>query len=100
MGNITSSEMTYLRWTDEEAKKFGIVPQVNRHRVHELPWFSDESLIQIIKNYPRAKMRIFTSGTNPETRAEDWQPVDTEGVSAEEILAAVRVGRMWVNLQR
>ena len=45
-------------------------------------------------------MRVFTSGSDPEKRERDWQPVDTEGASAEDILNAVRVGRMWVNLSR
>jgi len=90
----------FLNWTDAEAARFGKTPQMNRHRIHELPWFSDEQLVQIIKNHPRIKLRVFTSGSDPTRRNEDCQPVDTEGVSAEEILAAVRVGRMWVNLQR
>jgi hypothetical protein len=99
MENI-SSDFKFLSWSADEAKNFGLKPQMNRHRVHELPWFSDQELIKLVKNYPRTKMRVFTSGTEPEKRAEDWQPVDTEGASAEEILESVRVGRMWVNLQR
>jgi hypothetical protein len=40
------------------------------------------------------------SGTDPEHRERDHQPVDTEGATAADILAAVRKGRLWVNLQR
>jgi hypothetical protein len=96
----TPSQQKYLPWSTEEARKFGIVPQVHRHNVNQLPWFSDESLLQLIEKHPRNKMRVFTSGSDPEKRERDWQPVDTEGASAADILAAVRVGRMWVNLQR
>jgi len=91
---------SFLLWSEDEARNFGRIPQLNRHRVHELPWFSDESLLQLLENHPRTKMRVFASGTDPEKRAEDWQPVDTEGASAADILQAVRVGRMWVNMQR
>ncbi|MEO6212644.1 MAG: hypothetical protein ABIP65_03355, partial [Vicinamibacterales bacterium] len=87
----------YLEWSDEEARKFGIVPQVNRHSIHQLPWFSDQGLREMIENHPRSKMRVFTSGSDPTKRHEDWQPVDTEGASADDILNAVRVGRLWVN---
>lgn len=90
----------YLQWTDEEAKSFGITPKMGRHRLHELPLFSDESLLQIIESYPRNKMRVFASGVDPTRRAQDWQAVDTTGASAADILQAVRVGRMWLNLQR
>jgi len=95
-----SSDQTFLLWSADEAKTFGLRPQVNRHRVHELPCFSDEALVELIGNYPRNKMRVFASGTDPENRLEDWQPVDTEGASAAEILESVRIGRLWVNLQR
>lgn len=98
--NSAVASQSYLEWSDEEARKFGIVPQVNRHSIHQLPWFSDEGLREMIENHPRSKMRVFTSGSDPARRHEDWQPVDTEGASADDILSAVRVGRLWVNLQR
>jgi hypothetical protein len=90
----------YLQWSDEEARNFGIVPQVNRHTIHQLPWFDDPHLVELIDKHPRSKMRVFTSGTDPEKRHQDWQAIDTEGASAEDILNAVRVGKLWVNLQR
>ena len=99
MENILSSQ-NFLSWSNQEASKFGRVPQVNRHRVHELPWFSDEELLKLIENQPRSRLRVFMSGSDPERRLEDWHAVDTEGASAADILEAVRVGRMWVNLQR
>jgi len=94
------SEQKFLSWSPQEASKFGRVPQVNSHRVHELPWFSDEGLLDLIENQPRSRLRVFMSGSDPEKRQEDWHAVDTEGASAADILEAVRVGRMWVNLQR
>ena len=99
MGNINANQK-FLLWSEEDARDFGRIPQMNRHRIQELPWFSDEGLHEIVENYPRSKMRVFASGLDPENRAEDWQAVDTEGASAAEILEAVRVGHLWVNLQR
>ncbi|MGH2551485.1 MAG: cupin-like domain-containing protein, partial [Thermomicrobiales bacterium] len=90
----------YLQWSPEQARNFGIVPQSCRHRVHELPWFTDEGLIQLIDRQPREKLRVFMSGTDPEHRQRDHQPVDTEGANAAEILESVKKGRLWVNLQR
>jgi hypothetical protein len=91
---------SYLQWSAEEAARFGIVPQASRHRLLELPWWSDEALIRMISEQPRSKLRVFQSGVDPTQRHRDHQPVDTEGVSAEEILAAVKKGKLWVNLQR
>jgi hypothetical protein len=98
--NTAVANQNVLEWSDEEARQFGITPQVNRHSIHQLPWFSDRGLRELIENHPRSKMRVFTSGTDPERRHEDWQPIDTEGASADDILKAVRVGHLWVNLQR
>jgi hypothetical protein len=96
----TAVATQHLTWSDDEARKFGIVPQVNRHSLHELPWFTDEGLRELIANHPRHKMRVFASGTDPERRHEDWRPIDTEGATPDDILNAVRVGHLWVNLQR
>lgn len=90
----------YLEWAPEQAANFGIVPQSCRHRVHELPWFTDEGLVRLIDAQPREKLRVFMSGTEPEHRQRDHQPVDTEGASGAEILESVRKGKLWVNLQR
>jgi hypothetical protein len=95
-----ATNQKYLQWSEQEARNFGVIPQVNRHLVHHLPWFSDEGLRDLIAKHPRSKMRVFKSGTDPEKREEDWQPIDTEGASAEDILQAVRVGQLWVNLSR
>ena len=97
---LSHSKDEYLRWSPDEAKLFGLVPQKSRHNIQDSPLFSDDSLLRILENYPRNKMRVFSSGVDPERRKQDWRPVDTAGASAADILQAVRVGTIWVNLQR
>jgi hypothetical protein len=89
-----------LDWTPERAGRFGLEPQSSRHRLHELPWWDDAGLVKLIENQPRHQLRVFQSGVDPTQRHRDHQPIDTEGASAEEILAAVKKGKLWVNLQR
>lgn len=89
-----------LDWTPEQASKFGLVAQAARHRVHQLDWWDDAHLVKLIGEQPREKLRVFQSGTDPTQRHRDHQAIDTEGANAEEILAAVKKGKLWVNLQR
>lgn len=99
MGDSFSSK-PLLQWSADQAGRFGLVAQTSRHRVHELPWWDDAGLARLIGRQPREKLRVFQSGTDPKQRHRDHQPVDTEGASPEDILEAVRRGKLWVNLQR
>lgn len=89
-----------LQWSAAEARSFGKVAQTSRHRVHELPWWDDAGLARLIDRQPREQLRVFQSGVDPKHRHRDHQPVDTEGARPEDILEAVRRGKLWVNLQR
>jgi hypothetical protein len=94
------SQSPYLEWTPEQASQFGLIAQSTRHRVHELPWWDDDSLVRLIDAQPRTRLRVFQSGTDPLHRHRDHQPVDTEGASGADILEAVKRGKLWVNMQR
>jgi hypothetical protein len=84
-------------WSEGEAANFGMRPMVTKHRLHQLELFSDSKLRDLIDGYPRNLMQAFTMGSDP-MRPNDWQSVDTEGASADEILGAVRRGRIWFKL--
>jgi hypothetical protein len=92
--------MRLIDWTPQQASRFGLEPQSNRHRVAELPWWDDPGLVKLIEAQPRSHLRVFQSGVDPTQRHRDHQPVDTEGANAHEIVAAVKKGKLWVNLQR
>ncbi len=61
--------------------------------------FSDESLTQLLDHYPRNLLQAFTMGTDATKRA-DWAPVEIGALSGAELLAAVKRGRLWLNILR
>jgi hypothetical protein len=81
----------------EDAAAFGLRPLVVKHRLHQLNLFNENTLLELIDNYPRDLLQAFTMGSDP-LRWNEWQPVDTGGASAREIFAAVRHGRVWFKM--
>ncbi len=86
-----------IDWTSEEYQTFGKIPQVTQHTYHELDLFSDEALEALLDNYPRNWLQCYTMGDDPENH-RDWTPVHLDNSSGSEILSALKVGRMWVNV--
>jgi hypothetical protein len=76
---------------------FGRAPLLARHGLDELELFGNDTLVDLLDNYPRERLQAFTMGTEP-LRRSDWQPVDTTGASGEDMMAAVRSGRLWFNI--
>ncbi len=74
-------------------------PLAARHCLSEMDLFSDEALIDMLDRYPRNRLQAWTMGTDA-LRREDWQAVDTTGVSGTDLLAAVKSGRLWYNILR
>ena len=98
--NSPNARGKLLEWTQEQASRFGLIAQSTHHRVHELPWWDDASLIKLIDEQPRTQLRIFQSGIDPLFRSRDHLPVDTSGANGAEIFEAVKRGKLWVNMQR
>jgi len=88
-----------LDWTPEQIASFGQKPIVARHRLHELPLFSDADLIEVLENHPRDQLQAFTMGTDA-SKSHEWQPVDIAGSSGKDMLSAVARGRLWFHLFR
>lgn len=87
-----------INWTPEEYANFGVKPQVTSHSFHTLPLFTDDFLIELLNAYPRKNLQAHTMGEDP-LRYEDWKQVNiNRETNGEEILAAVRRGRIWINL--
>ena len=86
-----------LQWSGGKFNAFDSRVQLARHRLGDL--FNDEVLVDLLDKYPRNQLQAWTMGTDPRRR-EEWKPVDTEGVSGRELLAAVASGRLWYNILR
>lgn len=89
-----------LAWVGEHQKSsIGLAPNVARHALDQLDWFSDERLVDLFDNYPRDRLRVWQSGANLK-HFTDWEPVDTSGVSGAEMLECLYKGSLWFNFQR
>ncbi len=85
-------------WTDENTKDYGVQPLVAQHSLHEGDRFSDAGLASLLDRYPRDKLGIYTMGKDP----ENWRTFvggDAAELSGEEIVQAVKTGRIWLNLR-
>jgi hypothetical protein len=69
-----------------------------RHSLHERPMFSDEGLASVLDRYPREAMGVFTMGADLEDW-QSWRRGTANGLSGDQLLAAVQEGRLWLNLR-
>lgn len=68
------------------------------HRLADLELFTDEGLIHILNTHPREYANVSAMGDD---RCEyEWGEGDTTGLSGEQMLHAVKNGRMWLNIRR
>ena len=93
------ASQSLLDWTSEQIGAVGLQPVVARHRLQELDLFSDKELVEVLDKHPRERLQAFTMGSDPRA-IEEWQPVDTAGVSGKELFSAISRGRLWVHLFR
>lgn len=68
-----------------------------KHRLHELPMFSDEGLLELIERHPRHALSI--CGMSDRSRG-GWTEGELGELTAEQVLEALRVGRFWLNVRR
>ncbi len=88
---------TSFDWADDAYEKFGKEFQNLTHNYHQSPLFSDSALITLLDNYPRKWLQCYTMGVDP-LKHKEWTPVHIDKLSGEEIIAAIKKGRMWVNV--
>jgi len=87
-----------LDWTPEKAAAFGKANLQFRHALHERPLFSDEGLAEALHRYPRDHLGVFTMGDDP-VAWRSWRRGSAEGLSGDQLLDAVKTGRVWYNLR-
>jgi hypothetical protein len=87
----------WIRWSSEETAAFGRRPLLARHRLHEGQLFTHDALLDLLDNYPRDRVQVFTMGTDV-TRKDDWEPVEIGTGSGRELWEAIARGRLWFKL--
>ncbi|MGH6986131.1 MAG: hypothetical protein ACRED9_04740 [Caulobacteraceae bacterium] len=85
-------------WTVEKAAGFGRCTLRFRHDLAERPVFSETSLAEILDRYPRHRLGIFTMGADLADWTS-WRRGEAAHFSGEELLEAVRRGRLWLNIR-
>lgn len=88
-----------IEWNDENTKGFGETNRLFNHHLHEDPIFSDEGLAQLIDNYPKENLEVFTMGDNP-TGWGEWFLGRRGNLDGKSLLEAVKKGKIWLNLRK
>lgn len=87
-----------VKWPQAARDEFGKAIIEARHSFHNSPLFCDGSLAALLDMYPRDKLGIWTFAEHGEG---EEAPVKGEApdMSGEELLEAVKTGRIWLNLR-
>jgi len=84
---------------DERHAHHGPGPVVGSHALADTGLFSDDALIELLDRFPRERLYALSMGTDP-TRSADNRLALHDGVSGADLLRAVHLGRLWLNLTR
>jgi hypothetical protein len=85
-------------WPEDEVARFQTGLVRLKHRLAERASFSDEGLTELLDRYPREAMGVFTMDA-ASTDWRSWRRGTAHGLSGVELLAAVKAGRLWLNLR-
>jgi hypothetical protein len=85
-------------WTPENRAAFGHRGLTFAHTLAERPMFSDEGLASVLDRYPRHRLGVFTMGRDL-TDTSTWRRGAADELTGAQLLAAVRSGRIWLNLR-
>lgn len=86
-------------WTPQQRKAYGREIVTFQNRLEETGLFTDEALARLIDRHPREQIDVLTMGRD-KTDRKSWAAGDWEGFSGAELIAAVRTGRLWINVRR
>jgi hypothetical protein len=68
-----------------------------RHRLHETDRFGDQALEALLEVHPRENLMALSTGADP-TRSEEWRLALVGDADGRDLLDAVRMGRIWLNV--
>ncbi|MBX3425431.1 MAG: hypothetical protein KF688_07120 [Pirellulales bacterium] len=86
-------------WTPEQAARMDREIFVAQHRLHTLPQFSDDALVELLDRHPRRDLGINTMGRDPADRNE-WREGSAGELNGTQLLEAASRGRIWLNIRR
>ncbi len=87
-------------WTAEQTAGFGDRVLTLPHRLHEREdLVGDDALVRLLDLLPDSARDVYTMGTDPADR-RPWRQGSAGTLPGEQLLEAVRRGRLWFNLQR
>jgi hypothetical protein len=87
-----------VNWPKDVGARFSNETLIVSHDIHTKPMFNDEGLISLLDRYPREKLGVFTMGFDP-VDWRSWSVGHAGDLSGAQLLEAVRVGRIWLNLR-
>ena len=95
---VVASQKSLINWSSQDYAGFGRKIQRLQHSYHQLPLCRKDYLIDLLDNYPRQWLQVFTMGTDL-CRREEWSSVDVpEWATGQDIWTAVEKGRFWLNI--
>ncbi|MGB7247628.1 MAG: hypothetical protein WBC73_01720 [Phormidesmis sp.] len=98
LDKATSYKTALIDWNREDYAGFGRTQQLLPHGYHTLPLSEKAYLVDLLDNYPRKWLQVFTMGTDP-CRRQEWQSVDVPPhATGKDIWHAIERGRLWLNL--
>jgi hypothetical protein len=83
-------------WQPRHALVWGNQPLCLRHRLHEHPLFSRDSLGSLIENYPSGKYMLVKVGAPGQEK--EWREGDFGSLTGKQVITAIEHGSMWLNL--
>jgi hypothetical protein len=87
----------FTDWTPQTPALFSNVPLRLKHSLHEHPLFSDAGLIRLLEACPRDNYNLVQWGTHG--ARSTWREGEIAGLSGADVLEAIRLGRMWINIR-
>ena len=91
------SEAIFTDWTPVLTAAWGSAPLSARHRLNQHPLFSFDALAELIERYPRQHYALVYMGAQGGKR--EWREGDIGKLSGTEVIAAIKAGRMWLNMR-
>jgi hypothetical protein len=88
----------FTDWKADTGLKWQTDALCLKHRLHQHPLFSFEALADLIDGYPREHYALVEMGPQGSARRL-WREGDIGGLSGEQVIDAIRQGRMWLNLR-
>lgn len=85
-------------WTPDQQKAYRREIVTFQNRLEETGLFSDEALARLIDRHPRGDLDVLTMGRD-KTDRKSWAAGDYDHMSGAELIAAVKQGRLWINVR-